>query len=256
MSRFLQIAESAARAGGAVLNDWFDRKTSKQKGPKDLVTEADLASQAVIRNILLSEYPDHGFLGEEGDYADSQCEYRWIVDPLDGTANYVHRLPGFAVSIALQRGPEMVVGVVFDPYADECFVAERGNGARRNGTSIRTSDCQLLENALVAASFSPSVRRGSIEIDRFVAVLEAAQSVRRLGSAALNLCYVAMGRLDAYWTTSVQAWDVAAGVLIVDEAGGFTRNLSGEPLDWQKPELISASQITLYQQLASTLREA
>lgn len=253
---YLDAAVQAARAAGAVLMDWFDRKSYREKKPKDLVTEADLASQDAIRTRLLTAFPEHGFLGEEGQDQPSSNGYRWIVDPLDGTVNYVHRLPGFAVSIALEYQGQMLVGVVHDPHADECFTAALGGGSRLNGAAIEPSRCQAMREALIAASFSADVSRDSLEICRFLEVLEACQSVRRLGSAALNLCYVAMGRLDAYWTTSVQAWDVAAGALILTEAGGRISNMTGGELDWQKPEMVAAAGDSLRQRLIETLQNA
>ncbi|MBM4003274.1 MAG: inositol monophosphatase [Planctomycetes bacterium] len=253
-AEFVRVAEDAARCAGDVLLHWLERKSVREKGPKDLVTEADLEAQSVIRSILLKSFPEHGFQGEEGDSIPGENGWEWVVDPLDGTANYVHQLPGFAVSIALRQKHRRVVGVVYDPWARECFIASAGHGARRNGTRIRPSSCGTLSSALVAASFSPVVRRGSLEIERFIEVLEESQSVRRLGSAALNLCYVAMGRLDAYWTTSVKSWDVAAGALILEEAGGIITNLRGEPLDLDQPELIAASQTSTHQELMSVIQ--
>lgn len=254
MGEFVQVAEDAARRAGEVLLHWLERKSVREKGPKDLVTEADIEAQAVIRSTLLKSFPDHGFHGEEGDPIPGRGGWEWVVDPLDGTTNFVHQLPGFAVSIALRQQQRPVVGVVFDPLARECFVAAAGQGARRNGVPIRPSSCRTLSAALVAASFSPAVRRGSLEIERFIEVLEESQSLRRLGSAALNLCYVAMGRLDAYWTTSVRSWDVAAGALILAESGGIITNLQGGPLDLDRPELVAASQRSTHQELMAVIR--
>lgn len=253
---YRDAALDAARAGGAVLMEWFDRKSVREKRPKDLVTEADFASQEAIRGRLLAAFPDHGFLGEEGQAKDSVSGFRWIVDPLDGTVNYVHRLPGFAVSIALEFAGKMLLGVVYDPLAQECFTAEAGGGAFLNGNPIQPSACEALRDALVAASFSANVARDSVEIARFLEVLEASQSIRRLGSAALNLCYVAMGRLDAYWTTSVQSWDIAAGALILGEAGGIVTGLDGGQLDWLQPEMVAAGRDTVHRQLVATLKKA
>lgn len=256
MPEFLEVAERAARAGGEVLLDYQDKFTGREKGPRDLVTEADLASQRRIREILLGEFPDHDFLGEEDDPQTPPAagrEYRWVVDPLDGTTNYVHRLPNYAVSIGLQRGSEILAGLVFDPIANECFAAAKGQGATLNGKRLSTSSCQNAGSALVAASFSALVERDSLEIRRFIEGLLACQGVRRLGSAALNLCYVAAGRLDAYWATSVKLWDVAAGVLMVCEAGGFVTHVAGGPLDLLKPELLAASSEPLNREMLRIL---
>lgn len=263
---FLTVCVEGARAGATVLLDWQDRFQAREKGPKDLVTEADVAAQEAIRAVLLGAFPDHDFLGEE-EAAERKVaglppipprrgEYRWIVDPLDGTANYVHRLQTFAVSIALERAGELLCGCVLDPIANECFTATKSGGAELNGQPIRVSACRHVAQAMVAVSFSPNVPRGSIEITRFVEVLHAAQAVRRLGSAALNLCYIAAGRLDVYWATSVQAWDIAAGALIVREAGGVVTGLDGGPLDLERAELSAAATQDLYDEVMQVLRRA
>jgi len=265
MSDFLPTCVEAARAAGKVLLDWQLRFTVREKGRNDLVTEADVAAQEVIRQIVLKTFPDHDFLSEE-EAADRKVQnlptpprrsrFRWIVDPLDGTANYVHRLPAYAVSIALEHGSDLVCGCVLDPTSGECYTAALGQGAALNGKPIRVSGCQTLEQAMVAVSFPPNVPRGSIEITRFVEVLHAAQSVRRLGSAALNLCYIGAGRLDSYWATSVSAWDVAAGVLVVREAGGMVTDIRGTPLEIDRPELVAAGSPELHAQVLQTLRHA
>lgn len=247
MSEFVRLCERAARVGGEILLSWRDRFKVSEKGPADLVTEADLASQEAIRMILLDAYPDHEFLGEEGNPAavsalspSGQPRHRWIVDPLDGTTNYVHGFQQYSVSIAVEQAGKLLAGCVYDPCADECYTAAVGEGAFLNGQQIKASACQRLDKALVAVSLPPQVSSDSIEIRRLVATLLAAQSIRRLGSSALNLCYVAAGRLDAYWATSVKIWDVAAGALIVQEAGGSLEAFDGGPLDLSNPRLISA----------------
>lgn len=266
MPDFLSVCLEAAQQGGAVLLDWQHRFRAKEKSPKDLVTEADLASQETIRQIIHKAFPDHDFLGEE-DAAERKAKglpllgerhsnFRWIVDPLDGTVNYVHRLPGYAVSIALQEGDELVVGVVFDPLSGECFIGERGQPPTLNGQPIATSGCQRTEQALVAISFSSNLPRGSIEITRFIEALHACQSVRRMGSAALNLCYVACGRLDAYWATSLAVWDIAAGLLVLQQAGGGISALDGTPLVLDRPEMIAAATPALQHELVTILQRA
>jgi len=261
MSDYKQVAERAARAGGDVLREWFGRIEASEKSPKDLVTQADLASQQVIQEIVMDAFPDHLFLGEEDAGVDSEApqadlnsdSWCWVVDPLDGTVNYVHGLQSFAVSIALMQGGQPMVGVVYDPLFEECFSAERGQGAEVNGTALQTSDCQSFEQALVVASFPPNVQRGAPEIEQFIEILYQSQALRRLGSAALNLCYLAAGRLDAYWATSPKAWDIAAGVLIAQEAGAVVSDLAGLSLDWEKPRLASAATPALHQQLLDIL---
>lgn len=261
---FLAVAEQAARAGGRVLLDLLGRAQVYEKGPKDLVTEADRISQSVIRDILLGAFPDHEFIGEEDatptwhDARDSTVEpseapLRWVVDPLDGTANYVHSLTGFAVSIAVEQGGEVLAGVVYDPSAEECYSAVRGGGANLNGKPVRVSGCQQLQDAMIAASFPANVERDAPEIQAFIEVLLAAQSLRRLGSAALNLSYVAAGRMDAYWATSVKPWDVAAGVLLVQEAGGVMTGVEGADFKLWYPKFVAAASPQLHAQVRELL---
>lgn len=266
MADLLAVCLEAAHRGGAELLDWQSRFSPKEKGPKDLVTEADVASQKAIREVLLGAFPDHDFLGEE-EAADRvaaglpaiplrKSEYRWIVDPLDGTANYVHRLQTYAVSIALQHQNEIVLGVVYDPVSEECYAARKGQGATLNGLPLKSSACNQLDQAMIAVSFSANIERGSIEIARFVEALHTCRSVRRLGSAALNLSYLAAGRLDAYWATSVQAWDVAAGFLIVEEAGGKITALDGQPVILESPQFLASANGGLHEQMLGVLRTA
>ncbi|HTN76941.1 MAG TPA: inositol monophosphatase family protein [Pirellulaceae bacterium] len=259
MADFLAVCEKAARVGGQVLRDWQGKFRWREKGRRDLVTEADFAAQQAIREVVSAAFPAHEFLGEEDGDAliASQAHamgYRWIVDPLDGTANYVHGLANFAVSVALEHEGRMVCGVVFDPMSQECFSAVAGEGAKLNGQPIATSGCTLIEQAMIAASFPPHVERNSPEITQFIEVLLRSQSVRRLGSAALNLCYVASGRLDAYWATSVKIWDIAAGMLILQEAGGLITSMTGSPLVLAKPELIASSSPELLHELIGVLK--
>jgi myo-inositol-1(or 4)-monophosphatase len=270
MSEFLTVCERAARAGGAALLDWRGRFDVREKGPADLVTQADVASQEAIRRIVLGAFPSHGFLGEENPSdADPDAEYLWIVDPLDGTTNYVHDLPSYAVSVALRHRPRgvaapaatgatvsadrLLAGVVFDPVANECFTAAAGAGAYLNGRPIRVSAIAALSQALVAASFPARVDRDSPEIVDLLNLLPHCQAFRRMGSAALNLCYLAAGRLDAYWSTSTKVWDIAAGVLIVREAGGIVAAPGGGPLDLDRAQFAAqfaaAANATLLSQL-------
>jgi myo-inositol-1(or 4)-monophosphatase len=239
------LAARAARSAGDLLRRMQSRVSAREKGPADLVTEADLAAQEVIRSILLEATPDFAFLGEEDqdDQADSarQAELTWVVDPLDGTTNYVHGLDNYCVSLALCDQVRPLLGVVFDPVREELYWATRGEGAYLNGSRLRSSGQRQLEQALMAASFAARVARNSPEISRFVEVLHHCQAVRRFGSAALNLCYVAAGRLDGYWATSTKAWDVAAGVLCVEEAGGTVTGIDGRPFQWKHPHLVAAA---------------
>jgi len=253
MDSYLEICAQAARAGGRVLLDWRGRFQFREKAPSDLVTEADLASQHAIKDVVLGAFPEHGFLGEEGGEVRSDGQPRWIVDPLDGTMNYVHQLPNYSVSVALEHRGQLVVGAVYDPLLDELFLASAGGGATLNGSAIRVSSCKCLDQGLIAASFSSRVERRSIEVRRFEEVLVQAQGLRRLGSAALNLSYLACGRLDGYWATSVKIWDVAAGLLLLREAGGVVTSIQGQPLDLDRPYFVGAATSELHRELLEVL---
>lgn len=264
MPDFLEVCRAAALAGGDALMSWRDRFSTREKAPRDLVTEADLASQRTIREVLLGAFPDHDFLGEEVDPAlrpaakagTNQAAYRWIVDPLDGTANYVHQLQAFAVSIALEFHGQVIAGTVYDPVSGELFHAAAGKGAYLNGKRLTTSGCLDPNQAMIAVSFPPQVERDSVEVRRFVEALVACQSVRRLGSAALNLAYLAAGRLDSYWATSVKIWDVAAGILLVREAGGVVTHIRGGDLDLETPEFLASASHPLHEQILRLLAAA
>lgn len=266
MPTFVEVACDAAERAGQILLDWRHRFKAQEKGPRDLVTEADLAAQEAIRATIAKAFPAHDFLGEEDaakrksqglpPIPERQSDFRWIVDPLDGTTNYVHRLPGYAVSIALQIGNELELGVIFDPLGKECYVAERGKGATRNGERLQASGCTDLGQALVAVSFSAHVTRESLEIRRFTELLLASQSIRRMGSAALNLCHVAAGQLDAYVATSIHAWDVAAGLVILQEAGGYAASLTGGPLSLERPEMLAGSTKPLVDAMVAVIQGA
>ncbi len=262
----LIIAKDAAARAGRILDEMLLTAAVKEKGPKDLVTDADIAAQKEIEAVLLGAFPNHAFVGEESgrDHCftstDAQATelnelpWTWVVDPLDGTANYVHRLPNFAVSIGLVQGDTVWLGVVYDPMSRELFSAIRGEGAMLNGVPIRSSGCVRMEDALVAVSFPPQVHRGSPEVEQFLKVLEQSQSIRRLGSAALNLCYVGAGRLDAYWANRLKPWDMAAGALIAEEAGAVLTSLRGEKTTiWRQEVLVSASP-ELHQLMLMALR--
>ena len=255
LNEFAKACQAAAKAGGEVLLAMQGNFKTREKAPADLVTEADVASQKVIRELVLSQFPDHGFVGEEDEATEVEQvhEFTWIVDPLDGTTNYVHGMENYSVSVALQRRHEIVAAAVYDPNRSRCFHATLGEGAYCNEQPLQVSNVGRLSDALVAASFPPLVQRESAEVDRFLEVLVRSQAVRRLGSAALNLCYVANGCLDAYWATSVKKWDVAAGLLLVQEAGGVISNLEGGDVDLEQPQFVAASQPSLQGELLPLL---
>jgi myo-inositol-1(or 4)-monophosphatase len=254
IAEFSRVCEESAKAGGAVLLDWAGRFQVREKGPSDLVTEADLASQVVIRDRLLAAFPDHGFLAEENEeIAGRGDDYRWIVDPLDGTMNYVHGVPNFAVSIGLEHRGEVVVGTVYDPVTGECFSASKGRGAYLNGRRLSVSATTTMAEALIAVSFSAQVRRGDAEIEEFIRVMVPSRGTRRMGSSALNLCYLAAGRFDGYWSKSTKVWDIAAGALLVSEAGGVITDFEGGPLRIDRARFIAAATPQLHQELCGLL---
>ena len=228
-ARLLTVAEAAALAGAVELVSWRSRFTSREKSARDMVTDADLASQRAVEKVIRGEFPDHGFLGEESpDRSQLELPYCWVVDPLDGTTNYVHGFPFYAVSVAVAYEGQLAAGVVLDPLAEECFTAARGLGSRLNGKPIAVSNVTQLDQALVAVSFPPDPKSDSPDIQAFLRISPESQAVRRTGSAAINLAYVACGRLDAHWAYYIHSWDSAAGALLIEEAGGIVRSFAGE----------------------------
>lgn len=248
------LTEEAARLGGGILQEWAGRITPREKSPKNLVTEADLASQRAISEFVARECPGHCFLGEEDLGAATQTgEYRWIVDPLDGTSNYVHRFPYYAVSVAVEHRGKLVAGAIFDPTRQEMFSAAVGEGSTLNGSPIVPSATERLGQAMTVASLPVKTTEDSPEVRRFLRILTHAQTVQRTGSAALNLCYVAAGRMDAFWSTSLKPWDMAAGVLIVTEAGGRVTTINGGAFQVDTPDLLATNGASLHDELAELL---
>lgn len=259
MFEILKTCENAALLGGNLLLEMQPSIKPREKAPRDLVTEADLASQHAIHDCLTKAYPEFRFVGEEEVSQESSekfSDYCWVVDPLDGTTNYVHGLDNYCVSIALTHENRTVLGTVYDPVRQDLFTSIEGKGAFRNGRQLKTSCIEELNSALVAASFSARVPKNSPEIKRFVSALGHCQALRRLGSAALNLCYVAAGQLDGYWATSVKKWDVAAGLLFVQEAGGTITAIDGGPFNLEAPKFIAASTPRLHRELLQVLDHA
>ena len=213
MPEFLEVCQEAVHAAGAELQRWVGRFEVREKGRCDLVTQADLAAQEVVRRHIASAFPDHDFLGEEqtGDVMPAKSDYRWIVDPLDGTTNYVHAVPHYAVSLGLERRGEVLVGAVYNPVTGECFTAAAGQGAWLNGERIRTSQIESLGQSLAVMGFPPGVDQQSPDLKVFLEAVFRCQSVRRTGCASLNLCYLAAGRFDVFWSFSTKIWDIAAG---------------------------------------------
>jgi myo-inositol-1(or 4)-monophosphatase len=244
MDQRLHTAERVARAAGALVRDMLG--SHMQIHAKDvrsnLVTEADTRSEALIRQMIADEFPADTVLGEEGGTTTGSGTGRWIVDPLDGTTNYAHGYRCFSVSIAFEKDGVVVVGAVYDPMADEMYRAERGSGAMCNGARLGVSGCSDLRDALVVTGFPPIRDDQTIPnfrtMERF---MHRAQAVRRDGSAALDLCYVAAGRFDGFWEAGLHAWDIAAGALIVSESGGHVTDYAGLPLRIDCGELLATN---------------
>jgi myo-inositol-1(or 4)-monophosphatase len=230
---FLEAAKAAAREAGGLLRENVDKRGEIMfKGTVDLVTHFDRKSQEMIFRRLSAAFPGHGFLAEEGLSLPGTSDCRWIIDPIDGTTNFAHTFPVFCVSIALEQKGAVVVGVVYDPMRDELFEALRGRGAFLNGARVRVSDIPELGKALLATGFPYDVRTSSFNnVREFNAFIVRAQAIRRCGSAALDLCYVACGRFDGFWELKLKPWDVAAGALIVEEAGGRVSDFEGRTFD-------------------------
>jgi myo-inositol-1(or 4)-monophosphatase len=242
LARELEVAIEAARAAGEVLRGSFGQRHSvRYKGEVDLVTEADESAERTIKEILRDSFPTYGVLAEESGWLAGEGSGRWIVDPLDGTTNYAHGLPFFAVSIALERANEVVLGVVHDPIREETYVAERGSGASLNGELLRVSDTAELRRALLVTGFPHDRREIPDAVELFGRFAMLTQSMRRLGSAALDLCYVAAGRLDAFYERGNQAWDIAAGILLVEEAGGTATDYRGGILSLDGQEIVASN---------------
>ena len=229
LQSFLDTAVGAALAAGKLQQARFDSTfTIDLKGAKNLVTELDLASEKLIVGQLLDQFPDHGILAEEGDYPAGDGQHTWIIDPLDGTTNYAHGYPWFCVSIALMVGGELLIGVIYNPITDELFTAAAGLGAFRNGRRLQVSTRQPLSGALLATGFPYDCATDpENNFDHFVRFQKAARGIRRAGAAALDLAYLAAGRLDGFWEVKLKPWDVAAGTLLVREAGGVVTAFDG-----------------------------
>ena len=246
----LNFAIQVAREAGNVLVDRLGRALQvSNKGAIDLVTEADLASEKLIIERVRSHYPRHAILAEESGASEENpanprgSEWRWIIDPLDGTTNYAHGYPCFCVSIGVERAGQLELGVVYDPMRNEMFAAERGQGATLNERPIRVSQVEELGRAMLCTGFPYNVRERPDFARDFTNFTMEAQAVRRDGSAALDLAYVACGRFDGFWEDGLNPWDVAAGVLLIEEAGGKVTNFDGASLDIYSPKVLASNSL-------------
>lgn len=241
---FLATAIEAALSAGRIHRSYFRTNlVVDKKGPIDLVTAADLETERMFRGLIAGRFPSHVVLGEEtpAGVAAESGGHRWIIDPVDGTTNFAHGLALFCVSIALEVDGRIELGVVYDPMAEELFTAERGVGAWLNGEPLHVSTRSALVDGLLCTGFPYSVRDRPTKLEAFSAFLRAARGVRRLGSAALDLCYVAAGRLDGFWEIRLHPWDFAAGMLVVTEAGGAVTNYAGAPLKIEASEIVASN---------------
>ena len=254
---FREVAVDAARRAGAFLRSRFGgRPAFALKGsPTNLVTEMDKGAEAIIVEALRGRFPDHAILAEESGALPGAAAHRWIVDPLDGTTNYAHGLPIYGVAIGLEIEGALALGVVYDPSRDELFVAERGRGATLDGAPIRVSPTARMAESLLGTSY-PNDIRGAARDNRAEhgALILRCHGVRTIGSAVLGLASVAAGRLDGYWEQRLGAWDVAAGALLIREAGGAVTSVSGGPLDLEAPS-IAASNGLVQAEILSALEE-
>jgi myo-inositol-1(or 4)-monophosphatase len=251
MTEFLPTAESIAREAGALLREFYHRGVrTEYKGDVDLVTEADRASEALIGERLRAAFPDHGIYGEEGTREALDSEFRWYVDPLDGTTNFAHGFPVFCVvlgcehrhpGLAADEDGEMVAGVIYDPLRDEMFSAARGAGATLNGEPIHVSRAKSLQESLIATGFPSQKRHRSPNIHFYQEFTLRSHGVRRAGSAAIDLAYVACGRLDGYWEFHLNPWDTSAGYLLLEEAGGRITHFDGSKFTLDSREILATN---------------
>lgn len=246
MHPMLNVATRTARQAGDIIRRYSDKVESLRihhKEENDFVTEVDRQAEHTIVSALRKSYPDHAILGEEsGQHGDNQAEYQWIIDPLDGTTNFLHGIPHFAVSIALKQRGRLLLGVIYDPMKDEMFSAARGDGAMLNNRKIRVTDKTSLHNALLGTGIAFRKDQSlDLSLESMRVLLPDTAGVRRPGSAALDMAYVAAGRFDGFWEFGVKEWDIAAGALIVQEAGGLIGDAQGGNTHLQSGDVLAAN---------------
>ncbi len=244
MASFLETAVEIGREAGALIARSVEEHTGREqhfdlKGAYDLVTETDRASERLIVDRLRSHFPTHAIVAEEGSGQAGTSEFCWYVDPLDGTTNFAHGFPVFNVTLALERAGELIAGVIVDPTRDEVFSVELGSGAYLNQRRIHVSHAARIEDSLVATGFPSRKRHQNINVHFYYQLAMLSHGVRRAGAAALDLAYVACGRLDMFWEFSLNPWDVAAGILLVREAGGVATDMHGGPLSLRGPHILA-----------------
>jgi myo-inositol-1(or 4)-monophosphatase len=236
---YLETAVEIAREASALVREFAGRHVGFElKGEHDLVTAADRASENLIVERLRAHFPTHSIVAEEGGGSAGSSDFRWYVDPLDGTTNFAHDFPVYNVTLALEHAGELIAGVIADPTRDELFTAERGAGAFLNGRRIHVSKVNRIEDALVATGFPSRKRHQNVNVHFFYQLSMLSHGVRRPGAAALDLAYVACGRLDLFWEFHLRPWDMAAGALLIREAGGRCTDMFGAPLDLLGPHVL------------------
>jgi len=253
----LQTAIEAAKKAGTFLRESKDKelKIERKSSSIDLVTQIDTEAEKIIVDNIRKKYPDHTILGEEGGESSTASAFRWIIDPLDGTVNFTHGLPIYCVSIGVEHNGAMIAGVVYDPNNDELYTAERGKGAYLNGNRIYVSDTGKLIESVLITGFPYDIHENPDHaIERFIDFLTQAQAIRRLGSAAIDLCYVAAGRADGFWEVFLKPWDIAAGILLVEEAGGKVTDFKGNPIDVHSPRVLASNDI-IHNQMLEVLQQ-
>ncbi|MCZ2157009.1 MAG: inositol monophosphatase [Bryobacterales bacterium] len=255
MPSYLETAMEIAREAGGILLDYLEKRPSYEvKGEQDLVTDADRASEALVLERIRNHFPAHTVVAEESGVHDRHSEFRWYVDPLDGTTNFAHSYPAFCVSIGLAQRDELIAGVVFDPLRNEMFSAEKGAGAYLNNRRIRVSAVPSLDVSLLATGFPSRKRHEDVNVHFFYQFGVKAHGIRRSGSAALDLASVASGRLDGFWEFGLHPWDVAAGLLLVSEAGGRYSDMRGGDFQFSSPHLVADNSLLHTEFLAFAAR--
>jgi len=253
MSSFVETAAEIAGEAGSLLRHYFEKRVRfEMKGDYDLVTEADRASEKLVVERLKQHFPGHGVMAEEGTGHESPSDYRWYVDPLDGTTNFAHSYPAWNVTLALEKGGELIAGVVFVPMHDELFTAERGAGAFLNGRRMRVSKAGRIADSLLCTGFPNHNRATNPNIHYFHELAMSAHGVRRSGSAGIDLAYVAAGRLDGFWEIGLSPWDMAAGILLVEEAGGICTDMLGGPHHLRSPHILTDNRL-IHEELLALL---
>ncbi len=250
---FLTPIQELAREAGSLLMSYFGKVAIEYKGDVDLVTVADRSSEELIVGRIRKLWPKHDLMGEEGSRTETGSDFRWYIDPLDGTTNFAHGFPVFCVSMGLEHKGERIVGVIYDPTRDELFAAEKGSGSTLNGEPISVSNIPQLAESLLATGFPSHKRHKNPNIHFYHQITLRSHGVRRAGSAALDLCNVASGRCDGFWEFNLNPWDTAAGVLLVEEAGGKVTNFTGGSFQISSREVL-ASNVLIHDELLAEFK--